>query len=140
MAEYEGDDAALAARAYDLAALRELHADFLRHFRPWRAQRVEHLLPMQQIVRRVELVHEWRRTLFLDPGLPLALVPDDWLGAEAVALFAELYEDLEEPAWAAWKALYAEHDPDGATPPVPEHTALHTGAASDAGEHPRDRT
>ncbi len=131
VAEYEGDDAALAARAYDLTALRELHTEFLRHFRPWRAQRVEHLLPMQQLARRVELVHEWRRTLFLDPGLPLELVPDDWLGGDAVALFAELYEGLEQPAWAAWRTLYAEHDPDGASPPLPEDTALHTGITSD---------
>ena len=126
VADYDGDDAALAARAYDLAALRALHADFLRRFRPWRAQRVEHLLPMQQLTRRVELVHEWRRTLFLDPGLPDELVPDDWLGGEAVQLFAELYESLEGPAWDAWRQLYVEHDPGGASPPVPEHTALHT--------------
>lgn len=125
-AEYHGDDAALAARAYDLAALRELHAEFLARFRPWRAQRVEHLLPIQRLARRVELVHEWRRTLFLDPGLPEPLVPDDWLGADAVALFAELYDALEAPAWEAWQDLYATHALDGAHPPVPEETALHT--------------
>lgn len=124
-AEYHGDDAALAARAYDLAALRELHAEFLTRFRPWRAQRVEHLLPVQRLARRVELVHEWRRTLFLDPGLPEPLVPDDWLGVDAVQLFAELYEALEAPAWEAWQDLYAAHAPDGARPPVPEATALH---------------
>lgn len=126
-AEYHGDDAALARRAYDLEALRDLHADFLERFGTWRAQHVEHLLPNQCLARRVELVHEWRRTLFLDPGLPEPLVPDDWLGGDAVALFAELYAALEEPAWAAWRDLYAAHDPDGAHPPIPETTALHTG-------------
>lgn len=129
-ATYHGEDAALAARAYDLAALRSLHVQFLRRFQPWRAQRVEHLLPMQQLARRVELVHEWRRTLFLDPGLPEELVPDDWLGGDAVTLFAELYEALEDPGWAAWQDLYAEHDPDSSRLSVPGRTALHTGVPS----------
>jgi phenylacetic acid degradation operon negative regulatory protein len=123
-AEYHGDDAELAARAYDLAALRDLHQQFLRRFHPWRAQRVEHLLPLQRLAHRVELVHEWRRTLFLDPGLPVELVPQDWLGAEAVALFAELYRELEAPAWDAWAALYAEHDPQGRRPEVPSESLL----------------
>ena len=127
VADYGGDDAALAARAYDLAALRELHRDFLHRFKPWRAQRVEHLLPMQRLVRRVELVHEWRRTLFLDPGLPEELVPDDWLGSDAVELFAELYGALEQPAWEAWRTLYVEHDPADDAPPIPAGTALHDG-------------
>jgi phenylacetic acid degradation operon negative regulatory protein len=77
-AAYHGDDASLAARAYDLGALRALHAEFLRRFSPWRAQRVEHLLPRQQLARRVELVHEWRRTLFLDPRLDARHLPQDW--------------------------------------------------------------
>lgn len=108
-ADYDGDDAELAARAYDLSALRDLHEQFLRRFHPWRAQRVEHLLPMQRLSRRVELVHEWRRTLFLDPGLPAELVPDDWLGTDAVTLFSELYGRLEFPAWEAWADLHEEH-------------------------------
>lgn len=127
-AAYHGDDAALAARAYDLDALRSLHEQFLRRFQPWLAQRTEHLLPLERLARRVELVHEWRRTLFLDPGLPRPLVPDHWLGDDAVALFAELYDRLEQPAWDAWSDLYAEHDPDGARPTVPSSTLLHADA------------
>jgi phenylacetic acid degradation operon negative regulatory protein len=125
VAQYDGDDAALAARAYDLAALRALHRDFLTRFGPWRSAPVGQLLPLQQLARRVELVHEWRRTLFLDPGLPEELVPDDWLGSDAVALFADLYAALEEPAWVAWADLCAANDPEGARPEIPTTTALH---------------
>jgi phenylacetic acid degradation operon negative regulatory protein len=128
VAQYDGDDAALAARAYDLGALRALHRDFLTRFGPWRATPVARLLPLQQLARRVELVHEWRRTLFLDPGLPEELVPQDWLGSDAVTLFTDLYTALEEPAWAAWAELCAANDPDGARPQIPSTTALH-GAA-----------
>ena len=127
VATYDGDDAALAARAYDLAALRTLHADFLARFERWLEQDLDELSPIELLGRRVALVHEWRRTLFLDPGLPEQLVPDDWLGADAVGLFATLYRELEAPAWAAWAALAARHDPVGARPPVPTATALHRG-------------
>ena len=37
---------------------------------------------------RFHLVHEWRKFLFADPGLPDALLPDDWPGQDAAELFA----------------------------------------------------
>jgi len=37
---------------------------------------------------RFHLVHEWRKFLFQDPGLPDALLPDDWPGHAAADLFA----------------------------------------------------
>ena len=37
---------------------------------------------------RFYLVHEWRKFLFADPGLPAALLPDDWPGRAAAELFA----------------------------------------------------
>jgi phenylacetic acid degradation operon negative regulatory protein len=32
-------------------------------------------------------VHEWRKFLFTDPGLPAALLPVQWPGRQAAALF-----------------------------------------------------
>jgi phenylacetic acid degradation operon negative regulatory protein len=37
---------------------------------------------------RFHLVHEWRKFLFTDPGLPEALLPADWPGHAAAELFA----------------------------------------------------
>ncbi len=37
---------------------------------------------------RSRLVHEWRKFLFRDPGLPLSLLPADWPGTEAADYFA----------------------------------------------------
>ena len=37
---------------------------------------------------RSVLVHEWRKFLFTDPGLPGQLLPADWAGDEAAAFFA----------------------------------------------------
>jgi phenylacetic acid degradation operon negative regulatory protein len=36
---------------------------------------------------RSRLVHEWRKFLFRDPGLPRALLPADWPGDKAAAYF-----------------------------------------------------
>jgi phenylacetic acid degradation operon negative regulatory protein len=38
---------------------------------------------------RFRLVHEWRKFLFADPGLPAQLLPRDWPGAPAATLFTE---------------------------------------------------
>ena len=36
---------------------------------------------------RFRLVHEWRKFLFTDPGLPAELLPDDWPGHAAADVF-----------------------------------------------------
>jgi phenylacetic acid degradation operon negative regulatory protein len=37
---------------------------------------------------RSVLVHEWRKFLFTDPGLPTELLPEDWVGHRAARFFA----------------------------------------------------
>jgi phenylacetic acid degradation operon negative regulatory protein len=39
---------------------------------------------------RFHLVHEWRKFLFDDPGLPDELLPEEWPGRAAAALFTDL--------------------------------------------------
>ncbi|TWD73277.1 PaaX family transcriptional regulator [Kribbella amoyensis] len=41
----------------------------------------------QAFAVRSELLHEWRKFLFVDPGLPDDLLPDDWAGTRAAAFF-----------------------------------------------------
>ena len=41
----------------------------------------------QAFAVRSSLVHEWRKFLFRDPGLPAELLPDDWAGTRAAAFF-----------------------------------------------------
>lgn len=94
-------DAATVATAWDLSALRDAHRQFVER---WRG-----VTPATEaraaFITRIELVHDWRSFLFLDPGLPAALLPDDWLGAEAAETFRALYEAVAEPAWAFYDAL-----------------------------------
>lgn len=47
---------------------------------------------------KIRLVHEYRKFLFIDPGLPEALLPDGWPGREAARAFRNVYRLLERPA------------------------------------------
>jgi phenylacetic acid degradation operon negative regulatory protein len=47
---------------------------------------------------RFQLVHEWRKFLFDDPGLPAELLPRSWPGVEAAALFTHEADRLKPAA------------------------------------------
>lgn len=47
---------------------------------------------------RFLLVHEWRKFLFLDPGLPVELLPDGWPGTSAARHFNDVAERLKPAA------------------------------------------
>jgi phenylacetic acid degradation operon negative regulatory protein len=49
-------------------------------------------------VDHLVLVDHWREIPYLDPGLPSALMPPDWPGSRAVALFADLQRALAPAA------------------------------------------
>jgi ring-1,2-phenylacetyl-CoA epoxidase subunit PaaA len=126
--EADGSDAALARQAYDLGALRDAHGAFIDRFgAELAAVRGDGHAASDDdaLVRRLRLVHGWRKFLFLDPGLPNQLLPPDWLGAQAADLFRQLYRAYEEPGWRAWDRLAAAADPDGA---APRHVDSNLGA------------
>jgi phenylacetic acid degradation operon negative regulatory protein len=52
-------------------------------------------------------VDEWRRFPLADPGLPRELLPPDWIGARAAAMFGGRHRDWEAPARARWAELGA---------------------------------
>jgi ring-1,2-phenylacetyl-CoA epoxidase subunit PaaA len=136
-----GDDVGLAARAYDLEALRRAYGAFVDRFGPRLEETGMGSRPDAQdrqdppdppdpqvppdpqgaqdaLPRRIDLVHEWRKFLFLDPGLPPELTPDGWVGHEAAEVFLTLYRHLEAPAWREWQRIVAAADPDGEAPPA----------------------
>lgn len=70
-------------------------------------------------VERTNLVHQYRKFLFIDPGLPKELLPDHWLGEHAATLFRDYYQILAKPASRFFEKVFAEgnngvsiHDPD----------------------------
>jgi phenylacetic acid degradation operon negative regulatory protein len=46
------------------------------------------------------LIHEYRSSPYVDPNLPLELLPDDWLGEKATQIFQQYHDLLIEKAEA----------------------------------------
>lgn len=104
-AVHDGDSQQLIARAWDLDGLARSYTRFLDEagdllagdLPPGDAGHqggpvgVEALLdhPEAAFAARSRLVHAWRKFLFVDPGLPAALLPPDWPGSKAADWFDE---------------------------------------------------
>jgi len=52
-------------------------------------------------------VHEWRRFPFLDPQLPAELLPPQWIGARAAAVFHDRHAAWHDKAQAQFAELGA---------------------------------
>ena len=86
-ASYDGDPRGLVARAWDLDGLSHV-------YQGWMAEAADLVAPAgvgapDEVVfaARLRLVHEWRKFLFRDPGLPAELLPAPWAGHEAAEVF-----------------------------------------------------
>lgn len=115
-AALEGDDRDLAATAYELDELAAGHRAFLDTYDTHPPQPQD---DRAAFVARLELVHRWRRFLFLDPGLPAELLPSTWLGERAASAFLAHYRATEAGGWAFWDTLARAADPDGHAPRHP---------------------
>ncbi|KAA9017017.1 phenylacetic acid degradation operon negative regulatory protein PaaX [Niallia endozanthoxylica] len=62
-------------------------------------------------IERANLVHVYRKFLFIDPFLPKELLPERWIGNHAALLFNQYYKVLSEPASRYFEAIFQEeHD------------------------------
>jgi phenylacetic acid degradation operon negative regulatory protein len=86
-AEYDGGDDALAASAWDLDALGSAYTTWLSEARLLIEQLPLQPTDREAYVARTRLVHEWRKFLFRDPGLPREVLPRPWPGDAAAAFF-----------------------------------------------------
>jgi phenylacetic acid degradation operon negative regulatory protein len=86
--EHDGDDAELAARAWDLETLGSDYASFVTEWLP-RVSAVDGSEPAAAFAASQQLLHAWRKFLFRDPGLPSTLLPADWPGTAAAEFFDE---------------------------------------------------
>jgi phenylacetic acid degradation operon negative regulatory protein len=79
--------AAMVAKAWDIAALGEAYAQWLEEAEKIVAGAGLQPSDEQAFAARSQLVHEWRKFLFRDPGLPRELLPSEWPGESAAAFF-----------------------------------------------------
>jgi phenylacetic acid degradation operon negative regulatory protein len=61
--------------------------------------------PDDVLRHQIHLVHAWRRFPFLDPKLPAELLPDEWAGARAAALFDALHARWDGEAQRHWQKM-----------------------------------
>ncbi len=85
-ATHDGDSQALIARAWDLDGLARAYTRFLDESAVLLAE-LDASTDEGAFAARSQLVHDWRKFLFVDPGLPAALLPPDWPGTKAAAWF-----------------------------------------------------
>jgi phenylacetic acid degradation operon negative regulatory protein len=96
-------DAALVAQCWDIRGIGRAYERFVRAYAPRlaRDEAKRHrgaLDDRQAFVARFILTHDFRRFPFIDPDLPESLLPKDWPGARARALFARYHAMLTDGA------------------------------------------
>jgi phenylacetic acid degradation operon negative regulatory protein len=93
----------LVDRCWNLDAVASRYREFTAAFRP-RAEvlrkrlRDRRLSDAECFAEKIRLVHEYRKFLFVDPGLPDELLPPRWPGRDAAQLFRTIYDRLAGPA------------------------------------------
>jgi phenylacetic acid degradation operon negative regulatory protein len=93
------------SRWWDLPALESLYAEFTERFAPVLERWVPAGAPAPgpdadraAFADYVQLLTQWRRLPYLDPGLPEEFLPPGWRGLTAERIFAELHRLLNGPA------------------------------------------
>ncbi|NUR31049.1 MAG: hypothetical protein HOV83_35245 [Catenulispora sp.] len=89
----------LARRTWNLDELAALYTEFLRWSEPVTARWAEeHPQGSQAFVDYTLSLYHWRKFPYLDPSLPVELLPEGWPGEPAAQAFAGLRMRLESPA------------------------------------------
>jgi phenylacetic acid degradation operon negative regulatory protein len=86
--------------AWDLAEVEAAYEEFLETFAD-----ATPAGPAEVLAHQIHLVHSWRRFPFLDPKLPSELLPDEWAGTRAAALFDALHTRWKSDAQRSWQRL-----------------------------------
>jgi phenylacetic acid degradation operon negative regulatory protein len=87
VAEHDGDSLGLVRHAWDIEGLARAYSRWLADARRLVTRAGPDPDDELAFATRSRLVHEWRKFLFLDPGLPRPLLPADWPGDEAAEFF-----------------------------------------------------
>lgn len=106
-----GDDADLVERLYRPAELAAAYCRWLDDARRLVATAGADPGDETAFAVRSRIVHEWRKFLFADPGLPRELLPQRWPGDEAAAYF-----DAESSRLSDRAARFVDHCLQGSQP------------------------
>ncbi len=110
--EYSGleDSRRLADKCWDLPSLGRMYSQFAARWQPalerWCAP-VDAGLPVAAFRDYINLVADWRRLPFLDPGLPGEILPDNWQGEHARRIYFTLMARIDSLALTHVRASVA---------------------------------
>jgi phenylacetic acid degradation operon negative regulatory protein len=115
VSDYKGpnENIHLVEKCWNLDEINEKYNDFISHYSQ------KYIIDRNKIqngeisdgecfVERTNLVHEYRKFLFVDPGLPEELLPKKWLGNHAASLFSDYYKELAEPASRFFEDVFSD--------------------------------
>jgi phenylacetic acid degradation operon negative regulatory protein len=117
-----GSGEELITRCWDLERLDEYYTSFIQSYEPALKQHKDRLAagngldPEECFIQRFMLVHEYRSSPYLDPNLPLELLPEDWPGERATQLFQEYHDLLVDQAETFVSSVFAKAPQVGAEP------------------------
>ncbi|MFN2459748.1 MAG: PaaX family transcriptional regulator C-terminal domain-containing protein [Candidatus Velthaea sp.] len=104
-------DRDLIARCWDIGAIADAYRDFVARYEArLAALEAAHLPDAQAFVEREWLVHDYRKFIYVDPGLPLSLLPRDWPAPHASAVFRAYYDVLEPAALRFFASIFKAAD------------------------------
>ena len=115
------ETSALAETAWKLGPIAQGYRAFIDRFTPLEAAlgKAETLSEADALVARTLLIHEFRRIVLRDPGLPAALLPANWPGRAARALNARIYRQIVGRA-EAYLDTHASRQSGPLPPPGPD--------------------
>ncbi|RSL29461.1 phenylacetic acid degradation operon negative regulatory protein PaaX [Salibacterium salarium] len=112
-ADYKGkkEQQELIEKCWDLEEINEKYSQFIEKYSQ------KYIIDKNKIekgemsdgkcfVERTMLIHQYRKFLFIDPSLPHELLPEQWLGDSAAALFSDYYRTLAEPATRFFESIF----------------------------------
>ncbi|QSS98872.1 phenylacetic acid degradation operon negative regulatory protein PaaX [Pontibacillus sp. ALD_SL1] len=115
IASYDGphENQRLVENSWDIGEINEKYNEFIAHYSQ------KFIIDKNKIksgamsdaecfVERTKLVHEYRKFLFIDPGLPEELLPEKWYGSYAGSLFSDYYKELAEPANRFFEQVFSD--------------------------------
>jgi len=113
IASYDGpgENQRLVEKSWDLEEINEKYDEFISHYSQKfiidrNKIRKGEITDAECFVERTKLVHEYRKFLFVDPGLPEELLPEKWYGNHAAMLFSDYYRELAEPANRFFESVF----------------------------------
>ncbi|MDH3296335.1 MAG: phenylacetic acid degradation operon negative regulatory protein PaaX [Acidimicrobiia bacterium] len=87
--------------SFELTTAESAYQGFVDRYRPISRSPLTSSSPLEAFALRTMVVHDLRRVRLIDPDLPPALLPDEWIGTEAFDLAGRLYRTVAAKAWSA---------------------------------------